>query len=451
MFVLFGVIGALLLSIAAPPFQGPDEPIHFQRADLLTFGQWIGARFTLGGEIAAGGPSDRAIVLAARPFEPLIGHSDVRLTAAQASAGAQVRWGQPQLSDFRAAAVYPPILYLPQSGVIAVGKATRATVVATLLWSRLVNGAVCILARTLAIAMATARMRPLLYTILLLPMSLALYATASHDGLILALTALSCASASRAAEEPGRFDNRHIALSSICLGLVVMAKAAYAPLCLVILAAPGKRSARLLGFAAALVAGIGWTWWMGAVVSAELANPGANSDEQARYLLAHLGDVVPLAAHTLGAMADNYVRGFIGILGWIDTPLPKPYYLAAIAALAAATFAGLGQPARGGGRLALFALAAVVLTSAATFAALYILWTPVGAPVVTGVQGRYFLPIAMAAALVWQAVATPAPSRRLVRPPSLAVLLFPALSVAAAADSVVRRYYENGFMPSVWG
>ena len=71
---------------------------------------------------------------------------------------------------------------------------------------------------------------------------------------------------------------------------------------------------------------------------------------------------------------------------------------------------------------------------------LYLTWSPVGGPVVNGVQGRYFLPLAMLLAAAAPMLGTDrlAPLRRLL---VLAVALFPAYSLGTALSAVIARFY----------
>jgi len=84
-----------------------------------------------------------------------------------------------------------------------------------------------------------------------------------------------------------------------------------------------------------------------------------------------------------------HTQELIGVLGWLDTYLPRWLYI-----LLSATIAGTvvleGPVYRWQGRawLAILFFGSSVLV----FVSLYAFWTPVGHPLVQGVQGRYFIP-----------------------------------------------------------
>jgi uncharacterized membrane protein len=92
----------------------------------------------------------------------------------------------------------------------------------------------------------------------------------------------------------------------------------------------------------------------------------------------------------------------------------------ALAALAAST----GDP-----RSRLPVLFAVAAAIAAIFVVQYFAWTRPGMPAVTGVVGRYFRPLAMAAALALPSFAHAAAARRKVAYAALANLTFITYSI----------------------
>ena len=89
-----------------------------------------------------------------------------------------------------------------------------------------------------------------------------------------------------------------------------------------------------------------------------------------------------------------YIRSFIGNLGWLDTPMPLVIYLSYPLFLMASSFyddqkgpsLSIGQRAW---LLVIFVFGFLLIMTM-----LYLSWDPVGFGKITGVQGRYFIPIA---------------------------------------------------------
>jgi uncharacterized membrane protein len=247
-------------------------------------------------------------------------------------------------------------------------------------------------------------------------MSLALAASVNQDGLIIATTALSGALLTR----PSRASWW---AAAVLLGLAAMAKPYLAVLALVFPATyPGPwRRDTLHGFLAACLPAAVWTAVMTAFVAVpfvrappEPAGPlwpgppgtifATNSPaEQLQTLLSAPQRLVTLPVRTLLAGWEVYWREFIGVLGTLDVLLPETTYVAwaAIIILAIGASLLLERSPPSSRTLRQIAVSdSVVLLSllaAATTAFLlqYLSWTRVGATLIEGVQGRYFIPIAV--------------------------------------------------------
>jgi hypothetical protein len=133
-------------------------------------------------------------------------------------------------------------------------------------------------------------------------------------------------------------------------------------------------------------------------------------------------------------------------------PLPHWFYLLSgpVLALGLAVSvrgnAGAGAPQARGGfawRAAGLSALAILCAAGGLAGAVYLVWSPVGADQVLGLQGRYFLPIAAFLPLAFTGLGT----HRTGQPPALlraALLALPvAFSVASAAvtlQAVAGRY-----------
>lgn len=134
---------------------------------------------------------------------------------------------------------------------------------------------------------------------------------------------------------------------------------------------------------------------------------------------------------------DRYLAQMVGQLGWLDVNLPKPFLWGSLLLLGLLAFCdgrqGVVVRPWQRGLLALIALATVALVGAAQYAT----WTPYGADHLEGVQGRYYLPLAPAAAWLLH-------NRRFQADPALLSRLLPVLGVLSSAFAVwlvLRRYY----------
>ncbi len=280
-----------------------------------------------------------------------------------------------------------------------------------------------------------------LFAIMLLPMSLALSAAITQDGPMLASVALAVALSLRLRNPQAA--HRQAAFITLCvlLALVGMARPPYAAFALLALGARVPIAWRMAGLAGILACVAGWSaanfsyvvvphWPIGEV----------NPSLQLQFLLHHPGQWLQLLSATWDKYGEIERLSFIGYLGWLDVDLPVFYHRLAWAVLAlaalAAWFAGTGLP-----RARHAALVALSLLCACAGICLiqYLTWTVVGAPVIDGVQGRYFL----APALVLGALlARPMTARSRIAPWLAApVLVFPIMSIAITMHAVLLRYY----------
>ena len=95
--------------------------------------------------------------------------------------------------------------------------------------------------------------------------------------------------------------------------------------------------------------------------------------------------------------AYEYAAQCVGNLGSLDVPLPRAAVnveLVLLILVAATSRLGLTSLQR------IAAAIAVLITVLLVSLAQYIIWTPLGAGSIEGIQGRYFLPVALTAATV---------------------------------------------------
>jgi uncharacterized membrane protein len=297
-----------------------------------------------------------------------------------------------------------------------------------------------------------------MFSMLCWPMTLALSASSSHDGLLIASAALMIAIASRVSTENrpatkleltaflialvGGVTGRppHIAFAGLLPLLFRRATAGATPLTWRI---------RLALLSAAVLC-VAWivlvqTYTMSATLLdvADGVEAGPSISGQIAYLKANPGAIPPIVYRTIVVGWKPLITSAIGVLGWLDTLMPSWYYWIAtasfVAALVADRPAGLLSPRR----IAIVGWASLVAFTVLTYISIYLTWMRVGAPDVLGVQGRYLLAgLPLAAWLL--------PARRARTSESegtlgdgawIAALLFVAITYAVVPSYVIARYY----------
>jgi hypothetical protein len=411
----------LFLVVMMPTGEPPDEPMHLVRADSLLHGQLIGHRVaTLNpgtGAPDAGVTSDPGLALAAQGFDLLTPLAEKKVTPARlAMLHALAWWPKPVFLSAPNTGAYGPLTYVPAAAGLEAARLLGLGPYAAIHWARFANTIVFAAIGGLALLLAR-RGRLMLLVVLGLPMTLALASAAGQDGLLIALTCLGVALFTRE-------DRLGDWWGAALFALVIMQRPPYLPLVLLPLVAGSggwpiwKRVAASAVMAApALLWSAAVARWVAVPLRAGAPYPpgplwpgdphrlfrSSNAGAQLSVLLHHPAQAVLLPLHSLAAHWKSLSEECVGLFGFLDIPLPLPVYAlwfaAIVAGLVAATIPGRAsttampecapQP-----RLARAAVPGMILGSVLfIYLTLYVTWTPVGAVLIEGVQGRYFLPL----------------------------------------------------------
>ncbi|HEX5182701.1 MAG TPA: DUF2142 domain-containing protein [Allosphingosinicella sp.] len=388
----------LAYALITPPFQTTDEHQHLFRAWQLAHFQLHGERRggEAGGMLPTGLPAAAAAELgsiAPNAIRPV----PKRPLASLFARSTPVAHAQPRVfANFPGGVLYSPAGYGPQIVAVRTGEVLGLSVENIVRLGRLLNAAL-----TLGLFLLALNILPVGRLFLLLaaltPMTACAAASLGQDGLIIGSSAILIALGVRARFE-GRWTRRALLLLALFAAIVGLSKIVYLPLVGLALL-PLPRSARplpwlgwpvLIGLGGAALSALWLHSNAGIVVppGSGLADPTA----QLAFLAAH-----PFAFPA--ALGNAFVHRSLPIFfstftfGWVTV---GPVTSAAFLALAAFAFAfrhgeAAAETLTRGWRLwaGLIWLIAVLGIAAA----LYLVSTPLGAPVVEGIQGRYFLPL----------------------------------------------------------
>jgi uncharacterized membrane protein len=470
-FALVASLTTVAFILLLPLGEGNDETNHVIRTASLLDGRLIGYRRAP--PVGEGGPGLMesgfdlsSSYLDAMQYRPRDANGRPKpITRDDAAAQHRLTWGgEIRFVEASNTANYAPFLYVPAALGVAAGRMAQLGPVASIELGRLFNAMFYVAIGSTALAIAT-RGRLVILTFLLTPMSLFLASCIGQDGPIIALAALASAALGRptTSAQPSRLHW----IGIVSLSLIAIAKPPYLPLAgLVWLAAHRLptwrwRDALALGLTIALP-----IMWAG-IAAHETAVPfgrdayspgplwagapdaifhGTDAAAQASVLLADPPRVVTLPILTFIAEFDLMCREVVGVLSWRDLPLPVWLYaawygviLAVVSLDAVLPATRVRQPwlrAFGAGVGIAACLAGSVLL---IYLALYLSWTSVGAALVAGVQGRYFIPL-----LLFIPLALPWRTRANARLESLAMLIPLALAVVDSAvlpSLILARYY----------
>ena len=379
------------------PFQAADEFNHFFRIVQISHGALIGQNDEIH---PPGGEVDASVADIAELFAGVAFRADHRVNAGSVQQLRSRFWSWPDkiYVGFVNTVVYPPYFYAPAVIAVKLSQFLGTSILDALTLARLAQGFASIVVAYLALRLARFG-RLTLFILLVLPMTLSLDGSASQDGFLISCLAL--AFALHTTSRPSEFAKFLIA---IVLGAAVAAKPPYFPLFLLFLLpwlsahrCANPRAQILKWAPLGLFVTISWLVF-GFIPnkSPYLQDHGVSSSDQIMFIAHNPDFILKLACNTIKLELENYARGFIGILGWLDTPLSTSTYR--FYGILIASFIGVdiligGNNLKPAGRM--IVLWAVLLSVGAVFMALYLGWTPVGYEVVQGVQGRYFIPLAV--------------------------------------------------------
>ncbi|MFO0958294.1 MAG: DUF2142 domain-containing protein [Isosphaeraceae bacterium] len=397
--ILFAASG-LLVAMAMPPFQAPDESWHFYRAYRVSQGH---AGLERVGEWG-GGKLPEGVLRAVEPFLRLRGRPDLKVTAADYEG----IWARPLPHQgkvptaFEGGALYQFVPYLPQAAAIRVGRLLNGSPLLLSYLGRLANLAFGTVLVYLAIRTAPA-FKLVFGAVAMIPVSLQQFASNSPDATVLGVAFLAAAMAYRLAfRGDRRISNRELAAMLALLAWLSACKLPYASLSFLVMAIPARsfgsrRKAVVFGLVAvAMSFGLG-------VASTALSRPFVpdphplgpvitSTSQQIQFVRDSPVSFALTCLNTITRLGSAYIAE-LGVLGWLDTHvniLAVYFGLAVILLLAVADAGAWYSPSWRSRTAACLAIAACYGLVAMS---LYSWWTAVGAPIIDGIQGRYFLPV----------------------------------------------------------
>lgn len=409
-YVLFAALMSLSCVVLTPPGQTPDERNHLARITQISRGHIVGTKL---GSIDAGGEISQSFPLEFEMLDDLRGHAE-RQTDLQALHRLASRpWVFEQSwVSFPNTVIYAPFTYIPAAIVTFIARHAELSIVATDYAIRAVNAIASVTLTACGLALAR-RGTLLLLLLACLPMTIALGASCSQDGILFGVATLATGLMTRL--DPRDRDHTGNAMRwgglALCFALLAVSKPTLLP-CALIAPALSVRGRRVRGWMP-LAAGVAALslWTIVGVRPAKMqfhAGLGVSDGGQIAYLLAHPLRIPALAWDTLAFSGHDLVRQFVGVLGWLDTSFPDPFYtgvyVVGAAVLSIPLWAWFFAPGeRQDPRVSAAVLSCVMFAAGSVFFLLYLVWTPVGSPRVEGVQGRYFLLIAPFLALLFPA------------------------------------------------
>lgn len=448
-FLYIALVFGLSLLVTVPPFQTPDEPHHFFRAYQVSEGIMVGKHFRVE-YLPKSLKYAWEVTSRAMPWHP-----DRKITPANIVSAFQIPL-DPNDRSFIAsfAAPYSPHFYFPQVLGLTLGRELGLGPLALLYLGRLCTLVFCIWMFYWSI-----RKTPVLKWVFCLlaatPINMSLAASCSQDAVINGLAFLFTASVLHLALSPEkRLTARSVLFPAIVGALLAPAKGgAYAPMLAFFLFIPIRRAGslpRYLGLVAfsaipALVTLAAWTM-ASQLQLLPLFDSGSTNFEGPNRITLLWGiwqdpmHYLWLVAKTTTGLYKGYVAQFIGVLGWLDTILPRSIIIAYLALVFTAAIAedapgkGISVPSKILVGLVVIFVYIYILTTQ------YLTFSPQHSPVIHGFQGRYLIPLGPAFFLLFHHRWTDVRPRIICLLPLVTVTFMLAV-IPVTLLTVAKRYY----------
>lgn len=394
-FLFLALIFGTAFCLITPPFQAIDEEFHFFRACQLSEGAVLSE--VVDGK--AGHRLPKSIEDAISLTKNLQRRPDKKygIDTALAELNISLNEKDKNFVPFPNSAVYSPVPYLPQALGIFIGRFFQLQPVFLIFLGRFLN----LLAWTLLVYSAI-KTAPVLkwffFTLSLMPMTIFTAASLSADAATIGLAFLLTATALNFARMEKTIGAPEMARLFALTVMLSLSKQIYVVLALIVFLIPSKKfhskkaySIFLAGLLILnLAANVTWTFQVKDYLNYE---NGAAGGEQIRFILENIFSYLWIVSRTFLNELRFYLVSLVGILGWYDTHFPSWFYFSFLLILMLALLfensGNINFNARQKIILFLVPCSCLLLN----YTAIYVTFNPVGSREITGMQGRYFIPL----------------------------------------------------------
>lgn len=382
-----------LISVCVPSFQSPDEFEHITRAYLLGKGDVV---LSAPQGQSSGGLIDSGLARYMDGFTGLPFKPDRKLSSVELDESKKIQWsGQSEFRPALGMAYYFPGIYVVHMVGLKLGESLK--------WSIDTSYKLCRLLLLLTICFVLFYSfqlyppPPIVLALLIIPMSLFQFASASLDGIATVL-AIFIVSAFLKMMEDNDADNPKLFYALIVAWLLVASSRLQLFPLILLAAMLGYVKGRYRYFVVAGLSAIAVIAWqvivLKTVVDGRIPH-GVSSSEVLSFYLSNPLKLWAVLASTLAdaSILKGYLSSFFGLLGWLDTPFKGSEYKYLCIAMLFIALVSIDYQAIKKTNLCSRALLVVgaIGSLAITFLAMLVTWTPHPAVVIEGVQGRYFL------------------------------------------------------------
>lgn len=445
---LFGVILllGLVFTFAIPPFQKPDENVHFLRAVALSDGQF----FCSSDENGNG-----RFLIHQKYFDYITDVGTHRIAfnynekffLNDIVKAEEKKSDVKDIGDFGSFCSLPFVAYILSAIAVLIGGLFNS-ITASFYLSRFINFLVLFFSLVWSYRkIKESNLRWLLIAYTLIPMVTHQATAVGYDALQLAtipiIFAITVSSVNK-----NKLDWKEVTLYVVSMAILLVAKPGYYFMSLLYFLIPADKFTRnkkeyiiytILFFVICIIASV---FTMVFLKSSGVLGGNGNIDpvRQFQGLLDPLFFIV-LVKNTIEGGLQFYLQSFIGYFGWLDYSLTYPVYFIYILSWFAILFKIKDNIFFNKLylRTAILGLA-IFLTIGFIFGSIYLTWNPVGAYGISGVQGRYFLVLFPFLILFGAGLIRTLECSKVIR--IISILILVIYLIIQLSYAIYKRYYD---------
>ena len=385
-YLLFAVLLGAILLIFLPPGQAPDEQNHFRRAYGVARGDFI---------IESGSsqlPDDISDSLHSMPEK-----GTYRRILANVFTSVSTNYTEQKYTN---TAIYNPICYLPQILAALIGRIFNLSILATAYLMEIFNYAAYVMLIYWAIKIIP-KFKAFIVFLALSPMALQESVSLAPDaltiGLCLFLIAFVC---HIAYERKNVISKRELIILYAMAVILGFCKIVYLPLVLLYFLIPAERfgtKKRKVTHAiciAVAVAALNGAWLLASSkIAGDGLREGVNTAVQLSTILRNPLGYLKLMLVTTNELVFVWLDGVFGLsLGAFVVNFPTIYRFIALIVFIVLVAQRNERIEKMPNRDRIIMASIFILISSFILTVEFLQWTPAGAPIIEGVQGRYFIP-----------------------------------------------------------
>ncbi len=451
-FITFASSFGLIILLLTPPFQVPDEIIHFYKAYQISEGNFISIKQN----DRIGGFLPTSIIKITGPFLGLrwYNHTKTNRKIIFEQFKVPLKDNERTFADFPNNAMYSPVCYIPQALSIFVFRKLNLPPLYIFYGARLFTLLFWIFGIYKAIKIIPFY-KWLFALIALLPMSLYINMSLSADVMTNLLSFFFIAYTLKYAYSKTNVTYNNFLILLLLIILLASTKLVYTPLVLLIFLIPKKNFMDKkhyfiqisLVFIIAFCTVIFWSIKLNNLYlpynlynrqfrDAASLIECVNAYAQMEYLTNHNIYIIRVLINSMVQSFDMYFRGYIGTFGWLDTLLPIRFIYLAYSVLFGIALIEKSNTIIINLKQKIIIAISIIITISLVLLSQHLSWNCVGGEIIVTIQGRYFIPVFPLLFILFYN--TKFNYTKLVKP---LVIIFTIISLSITVKTIYSRYY----------